>query len=130
MYEDRFKDDLYYQYRYIDEYRGRTITKEDVLNNPQLMSDIRTQVQHEWMRAKGFVGEKRALFQSRDKLIRTPDASERAMVKVRLAQQHLRAFISTFYHSELTTSFTGREFMDDDMAYALEKLCEYDFEAM
>ena len=130
MYEDHYKDDLYYQFPTIDDYRDKVISRKDVMTNPRLLADIQTQVQHEWMRSKSFVQNKRTLFKTREQKIRDPGTALTDRIKINMLHQHRKAFISTFMTSDLGVSITGREFSDDDYAYALEKCAEYDYEAM
>jgi len=122
--------DAYYSGFYHDDWD--TITSEDVINDPKLHWSICLQIQMEYMRARSAQLRKRELFMEREKKLRpaVQTASTESKVRVYTFWQQLKFFIARFRETNLTPMFVGQEFLDDDFAYKLQKLAEYDCTAM
>lgn len=106
------------------------LTTEKVMNSEELQKEIIAYIAVKFSSSSTFVSNKRTLFKEWFKQYTNQEAHRDHIVKIYTLHRHLKWFISTFYDSWLAVEFSPRETWDDDFAYKLTKMAEYDTKAM
>lgn len=106
------------------------ITKDDIRSNEELKNHLIDKFKKWFMHSETFVSTKRKLFHERWDKMTNPQTYNTDYIKIYTALDQKRAFRATFHDSAFGVKFTWQEFSDDDKAYKLTKLAEYDYWVM
>ena len=121
--------DTRYTERVLDKYDG-VITAEDVKKDSDLRKYIQSKIQNEYTEGELYMKPKLKAFEEWYKKYTNPWVYKTNYIKSHVLHQHLKMFIATFFESEMSVEFLGRNIGDEDRAYKISKLAEFQADIM
>jgi len=134
MLEDKDKDKNKVEPLYNEEIElekfGYDIPREEVINSPELQEQILSLFVVRNKEAEEYVEWKRTIFESRYKKYTNPSEFKDSLIKIHTLHQQLKTFIAMFSATDLSVYFSWQEMGDNETAFRIMKMAEYDRLAM